>query len=444
MSQRCLLIADDLTGGADAGAQFAKIGLSTILISLKDDAKIDFSNYHDRDVLVVNTDSRGLRPEKAFSSVSRLLKGYNEELFPIIYKKIDSTLRGNIGYEIDAIVRETRSSNCFVAPSYPEQNRTVVAGILMVGGKPLALTEVAHDAASPVQESHVCKLLEKQSLDEIGRIDLQYVASGLERLQKAVNEEQEKGNKIIIFDAVTRRDLKNIVDLAFSMDSIPLLVGSAGLAEEVAKKLSPWKTKKISHPLGEGAKPIRHIFIISGSASSMTHEQLNLIERWEGMATFELDKSFLLSDKASRKAQADHFSLVIGKSLSKGHSVLKTCQERLLPKNPSQPPIHIEISKNLGLIGLSALKNSGVDIHGLALIIVGGDTAMSVFNYLKVKGLEIVGEIMEGIVMSHLIGGPWEGLKVITKAGAFGKKDAIVRILEILESGMTSPGEKLN
>ena len=194
MVQRCLLIADDLTGGADAGAQFAKRGLNTLLISIKGNPTIDFSQYNGGDVLVVNTDSRGLSSEKAFSLTSSLLKGYDRELFPIVYKKIDSTLRGNIGYEIDAILKETNSSLCFIAPSYPEQNRTLVGGIMMVGGKPLALTEVAHDAASPVRESYIRKLLEQQSLNKIGRIDLTLVASNRERLQKAVDEERIKGN----------------------------------------------------------------------------------------------------------------------------------------------------------------------------------------------------------------------------------------------------------
>ena len=77
MSQRCLLIADDLTGGADAGAQFAKRGLSTLLISLLDDAKIDFSKHTLPDVLVINTDLRGLSPENAFLKVSNLLNRFD-------------------------------------------------------------------------------------------------------------------------------------------------------------------------------------------------------------------------------------------------------------------------------------------------------------------------------------------------------------------------------
>jgi len=438
MVQRCLLIADDLTGGADAGAQFAKRGLNTLLISIKGNPTIDFSQYNGGDVLVVNTDSRGLSSEKAFSLTSSLLKGYDRELFPIVYKKIDSTLRGNIGYEIDAILKETNSSLCFIAPSYPEQNRTLVGGIMMVGGKPLALTEVAHDAASPVRESYIRKLLEQQSLNKIGRIDLTLVASNRERLQKAVDEERIKGNGIIIFDAVDRLDLTNVADVAFGMDRPPLLVGSAGLAEEVAKKLSPSKRVKVSHPLGR--EPIHHIFIISGSASGVTHEQLHRIEKIPEMASFQLSKSLILADGASKQIQIDDLSMAIAKSLAQGHVILKTLSERLLPKNRTGPPIHIEIAKTLGLISLLALKKPTVDLHHMALIIIGGDTAMNVFSCLEVKGLKIVGEILEGIVMSHLIGGRWDGLRLVTKAGAFGKEDALEKIMEILETKSPQKG----
>ncbi len=246
MQSKCLVIADDLTGGADSGAQFAKRGLSTLLISLIHNPEVDFKKYLERDVLVINTDSRGLSPESAFHLVAAVLKGYDRELFPVIYKKIDSTLRGNIGFETDAILKGAEISTGFMTPAFPEQRRTVVGGILMVNGKRLSLTETSKDAVSPVKESHVQKLLQTQSGFGIGRIDLADVVSGPERLKKAVNEECKKGNRIIVFDAVERRDLTHIAEAAFDMDEKPLFIGSAGLAEEVARKLFPSKTKEIS------------------------------------------------------------------------------------------------------------------------------------------------------------------------------------------------------
>ncbi|RPJ01708.1 MAG: hypothetical protein EHM36_13160, partial [Deltaproteobacteria bacterium] len=66
MTQRCLIVADDLTGGADTGAQFAVNGLTPFLTSPEGNPPVEFSKYDDFDVLVVNTDSRGLSPGKAF------------------------------------------------------------------------------------------------------------------------------------------------------------------------------------------------------------------------------------------------------------------------------------------------------------------------------------------------------------------------------------------
>jgi uncharacterized protein YgbK (DUF1537 family) len=430
---RCLLIADDLTGGADAGAQFAKRGLSTLLISLKESPSINFSQYSDRDVLVVNTDSRGLSPHKALSVVSNLLRNYGEELFPIIYKKIDSTLRGNIGSETDAILKETNISMAFMTPSYPEQERTVIEGILMVRGKPLSLTEASSDAATPVRESCVYELLERQSSHKVGWIDHTHVAPSGEGLQEAVKGEQKKGNQIIVFDAVRRRDLTRIADVAFRMDKKPLFIGSAGLAEEVAKRLSPSQGKTVPHSPRKREKPFKHIFIISGSASSVTYGQLNRVEQRKEITSFQLSKSLLMSDKEGRQIEEHNLSLTVGSSLARGHVILKTCSERLLSKDSRGHPIHLEITKRLGHIALAALEKSKVDVGDLAVIVTGGDTAMSLINLLGVEGIEIEDEILEGIVMSHLIGGEWEGLTVITKAGAFGREDALVKIMDLLE-----------
>src|SRR4030043_582277 len=438
MSQRVLLIADDLTGGADAGAQFAKRGLRTLLISLLDDVKVDFSKHTHQDVLVINTDSRGLSPEKAFLKVSNLLKQFDQKLFPIIYKKIDSTLRGNVGCEIDAILKETKRPLCFMPPSYPEQNRTLVGGILIVGEKPLALTEVARNTASPIQESHVYKILQNQSQNSVGGIDLPHVASSHERLRKTVDEERKKGNQIIIFDAVSRGDLKNIVETAFCVERIPLFVGSAGLAEEVAKKLTPSRAET-----SQKIKSYKHILIVSGTASSVTHQQLKQVEK-TSIPSFQLTPSLILGDDAKAEKERKDLSRKIANSLPQGINILKTPSEMLDSKESADHPVHLKITKTLASVALLALEASRVDPHDLALILTGGETAQNVINGLETEGIEIEGELLEGIVRGHLIGGNWDGLTVVTKAGAFGKDDALEKIVKMIETGSPSTQEEKN
>lgn len=427
--KRCLIIADDLTGGADTGAQFAKEGLGTFLISSEETHPIDFCKYGDQDVLVINTDSRGLKPQQAFQRVSSLLKSFDSDLFPSIYKKIDSTLRGNIGYEIDALIRETHHSICFMAPSYPEQGRTVVGGILRVEGKPLASTEISRDAVSPVQESHVCKLLNDQSRNPIGSIDLKDVASGGEVLQRRVDEESRKGNRIILFDAENRQELANIVDVAFMMERMPLLVGSAGLAREVAKKIS--SRSSIPRASGEGSKPFKHLLIISGSASRVTHQQLKQIEG-NDVPEFTLPPSWLIPGNTISETERKNISKKIADALSKRHALLKAPIEPF-PKDLTDPTVHLKITKSLASLALSALEESRVNPHEFALILTGGETAMSVIRLLQAEGIKIEGELLEGIMKGHLTGGKWDGMTVVTKAGAFGNEDALKNVVKILE-----------
>lgn len=403
-----------------------------------DDATVDFSKHTHQDVLVINTDSRGLSSDKAFLKVSNLLKQFDQKLFPIIYKKIDSTLRGNVGCEIDAILKETKGSLCFMAPSYPEQNRTLVGGILIVGEKPLALTEMARNTASPIQESHVYKILQNQSQNNVGWIDLTHVASTHERLQKTVDEERKKGNQIIIFDAVGRGDLKNIVETAFHVERIPFFVGSAGLAEEVAKKLTSSKARA-----SRKTKALKHILIVSGTASSVTHQQLKQVEE-RNIASFQLTPSLILGEDAKAEKERKELSRKIATSLSQRINILKTPSEMLHSEDSTKPPVHFKITKTLASVALLAIEASKIKPTDLALILTGGETAQHVINGLGTEGIEIEGELLEGIVRGHLIGGDWDGLTVVTKAGAFGKEDALEKIVRMIETGSPSTKEEKN
>ena len=58
---------------------------------------------------------------------------------------------------------------------------------------------------------------------------------------------------------------------------------------------------------------------------------------------------------------------------------------------------------------------------------------MSIIRLLHGEGIEIEDEILEGIMKGRLKGGRWDGLTIVTKAGAFGKEDTLRKIVEILE-----------
>jgi uncharacterized protein YgbK (DUF1537 family) len=429
--QPCLLIADDLTGGADAGVQFAMRGMKTLLIPFRGEDAVPLAARSAQDVLVINTITRGLPPAEAFDILSGLLKDFDPRRFPILYKKIDSTLRGNIGSEIEAILQETGLPLCFLAPSYPEQGRILVGGIMMVGEKPLALTEAATDAASPVRESHICKLLATQTFLSIGKIDLTHVTSGKEALRRVVEREQRAGRRIIAFDAVSRRDLAAIAEVALSMETVPLLAGSAGLAGEVARILAP--TQINAEPVRQ--RTFRRILIIGGSASAVTHAQLQRL-RDGGLPSFELTRDLVSGDDRAGTEDRRKLARLLGSALAGGSVVFRTFTERRTGNGngdgEGSAPIPQRITDVMAGVALEALREARIDAGDLALILTGGDTALGVLQLLDYQGIELEGELLEGIVRGNLRGGPWDGLTIVTKAGAFGKEDALVRIVERL------------
>ena len=428
-NKRCLVIADDLTGAADTGVQFVIRGLNTCLISPDSARPIDFSRYLKRDVLVVNTHSRSLNARQAADRITLLLKDYRRDLFPLVYKKIDSTLRGNMGSEIDALLEKTGFSVGFVAPSFPEQKRSLVGGIMMVDGKPLSLTEAAQDAVSPIHESHVHKLLGAQSRWDIARIDLTYVASTAEKLHAEVMRECLSGKgKLIIFDAVTREDLQNIAEVSFRMSQQPLLIGSAGLAQEIAGELSG---AAVGHqPFSpENTETVR-ILMVSGSASGVTHGQIRRLEKTGSVSSFELGAGMRSDDEKTRQKWILRMAEQMGETLRQGHVLLKSSPERL--EQQGEIPVQTRITNELAVMTRHALTVSEIPIESLILVVTGGDTAMDILQALNAEELHILGQVIEGIVMSRLAGGVYEGLRVVTKAGAFGKDDALEKIFEIV------------
>src|SRR6184192_643781 len=93
------VIADDLTGAADTGIAFALAGIPTFVAfgekSPPDNARI----------VAFDTDSRAIAADAAASRAGAAATRACERGTRTVYKKIDSTLRGNVGAEIAAIFR---------------------------------------------------------------------------------------------------------------------------------------------------------------------------------------------------------------------------------------------------------------------------------------------------------------------------------------------------
>jgi D-threonate/D-erythronate kinase len=145
-----LAIADDLTGALEVGACFPGSVVSTDpIVSARPDAP----------ALVIDTETRHLAPADAAAIVQETVLSALRFSPWLIYKKTDSTLRGNIAAEFGALLKALPERALVYSPAYPAMGRTVKEGQLLIHGIPVHQTAFALDTLNPVRSSDIRELM---------------------------------------------------------------------------------------------------------------------------------------------------------------------------------------------------------------------------------------------------------------------------------------------
>ncbi|MHA1233063.1 MAG: four-carbon acid sugar kinase family protein, partial [Candidatus Helarchaeota archaeon] len=180
------VIADDLTGANDTGVQFAKKGYNTKLLIFNKQSTIIIPD--NLDVFVIDTETRELESKTARKILKSILEKININKKDIVYKKVDSTLRGNISDEIEEIMNILKKDICIFSPSFPSHKRITIGGYLVVDQKPLGLSEYSSNNLKQEENSFIPFLLKKQTNFSVGQIDLKDVAKGQKTILSKINE----------------------------------------------------------------------------------------------------------------------------------------------------------------------------------------------------------------------------------------------------------------
>ena len=413
---KLVVIADDLTGANDAGVQFAKQGL-TVRVVLG--TPIADSGNQRTDVMVLDTDSRATQPDKAYESVrnaGQIVKQM-EEITPLVFKKIDSTLRGNIGAEIDAAMAVFDVEWAAVVPAFPANGRITVGGWHLLNQVPIAESEISRDPKTPVHESVLPDLLAAQSRHKVGHVFLTDVSCGADAVKRRIRELRSEGVKVVSFDASTKAHLDTIATAIQASEATALWVGCAGLAEMIPKVMGWPRTEPISQPGVSGS-----VLVVAGRVSNVSARPMHRFLEQENVQLVSLRADYLIADEEKelrRCVQEASDGLKAGKdvllaSAVDADSVVKGCSEI--------------ISAAMGKVVQQVifLKPAG-------LFLTGGDTAVSVCRALGVNSINILDEVLPGIPLGELDGGCCPGMRVVTKAGAFGGEDAIVVAVKVLK-----------
>lgn len=428
------IIADDLTGANDAGVQLARQGVSTSVL-------LEFNQQlaEDREAVVLDTDSRSVAPQEAYRRVKEAgLYIRRQTVHGTVYKKVDSTMRGNIGTELDAMYDVFQPDFVVLAPSFPQLGRIVKDGRLYVNGVPLHETDTARDPKNPVNDCYLPALLKVQTARPIASISLELLRGERERLLQSVREAHQVGVPYLLFDAETEYDLQQITDLFHSLSYRVIWWGSAGLANSLSRQeggtVKRGLLKQQSFPADGPA------LIVVGSVSTSSRKQLAKLLMQDRVTGIEMRSEAVLSPEtraaeiervvslAVQAVQTGPYGIVLYSS-GRPEEVDKT--QRIGSRLGLGPrEVSDKVCESLGKAASQVITQCGIR----RLVLTGGDTAKQVCLNLGALEIDLLDEVETGVPIGKIYAG--HEIRVVTKAGGFGSDEVLIHSLNALKGGV--------
>ncbi|MCD6287345.1 MAG: four-carbon acid sugar kinase family protein [Anaerolineae bacterium] len=446
---RVILIADDLTGAADSGVTFVKYGARVVVswagaVGIKAVSGPAVDSL-DADVVAYSTESRHCAEAEAVRRVAEIvadLSSMGRARDPVwIYKKIDSTLRGHPGPELAAVMAALAGdilasdgtgsgrgarlsagapraqggavSRALVAPALPAQGRVTRSGVHYVHDVPLAETVFGSEAGISDVRALIAPAFPEGT---VKHLSLATLRQGVDAAALILMGPPPRSPCVVAADAETEEDLGALVELAL-VTGTRLLCGSAGLAEALAARLAgmgvwaPQPAVAQVQPLGKG------VLVVAGSLHPQSLRQIEVLAA-DGVPVVRPAVAWF-EDTAMG---SDAVLAELAAALNGGAAVLTTA---------GLPPLSVP---GMQLVSRLAEAVAGLLVaHDLAgLVLTGGDAAIAVGRALGATAIRLRGEVERGVPWGCLVGGGWEGLPVVTKAGGFGNEHTLLSAVEFL------------
>lgn len=353
-------LADDLSGALDAAAAFHRAGRRVKVVL----SPQEWPDADPEEIVGITTETRNLTASVAAETVVAAIRAGHDRGTRLVYKKIDSTLRGPVAAELAALAVAMPGTRFLFAPANPRVGRIVRAGQLLVHGVPLAKTEFARDPLSPVRDSSIPLLLGGAA-----------------------------GPQVTIADAETDADLAAAVQRMESLGEPWVAIGSGALAHPVAalhRGTSPvTRTNHVTPARGP-------MIFVCGSAHECNRVQAHELARECDVPLREIRPADM--DAVTRTAIAD--------VARQGAVSLIIDSER------------IESAKALHAVARVAYAVA-TETRATSVFATGGETAFAVCRALGVSCLTFQEEIEPGVSLARA-DGSLGAMYWVVKPGGFG------------------------
>lgn len=389
------VLADDLTGAMDSGLQFASRGLETVVLLVGErSARVP--------VTAISSESRDLAPTDAIARLHAMVPRLQERR---LLKKIDSTLRGNVGFELRTLINELTLRAAVVAPAFPQGGRTLINGQLLVDGRPLGLTPFRSDPRWPMTESFLPTYLMQQSGLEVSHIAFETVERGAETLLAALSACRAR---LIVVDAASDAHLNTIARAVRDLGPEWMPCGSAGLAQSWASLLKA----STPPPVTFAHRGTGGMLFVVGSRNPVSLAQIEqLVQVGAARVTLDSRGSYQPRIEVDRLADAICTALDAGND-----ALLEATSSPLIPGAGSR------VADILATVVSKAVQRGIVE----GVFLTGGEVALAVCRELSVQAIRILEAIEPGTPGGQIMGGPAAGMPAVTKAGGFGSPGVLV------------------
>jgi len=380
---RWAIVADDLTGAADAAVMFADAGIKTAVWLGKAE------DFPEGSCCSVDADARWRDCRTASQLIRRHVSALNEADWLML--KIDSTLRGFVGAMVQAAWEASRRDWLLVAPAVPKQGRIVKCGQLFVRGKPVTETDLAQERPAPITTSSVPERLRQTGFVSDGILCVGLFEVRRERSLKETLARAMANGFCLVCDAETDKDLHRLMLAILELPSRPLLVGASGLAKALVQATVTKRLKRKTLPF----RP-QKLLVIVGSQQITAQQQLKFLEA-KGIPVTEMSRTKPLN-LPGEKAVAVRLNLgdeLSGKKIAQLRHWLADCLTDWLEREPFS-----------------------------ALIIVGGLTARTIFEALGARRWDLLCSLLPGMPLGFVQFNE-RILLVATKAGGFGTEQTL-------------------
>jgi 3-dehydrotetronate 4-kinase len=415
-------IADDLTGATDLALMLTRGGMRTVqVMGVPDETTL----LDGMDAVVVALKSRTNPVDEAvawsLASADALIAAGARQLFFKYCSTFDSTDRGNIGPVAEALLAKVKGEIALACPAFPANRRTVYLGHLFVGDVPLHESPMKDHPLTPMRDSNLVRVLQRQTSRKVGLVPFSAVDAGADAIRGVLDGLMREDARFAIVDAISDRHL---IAMGTAAADHPLITGGSGIAMGLPANFVRKGLLKTTDRQQRLAGAKGRAVILAGSCSEATRGQVRAAQA-AGLPSLRIDPL-----------------LVAAGNLSPDDVVswaLKQPADRPVLIYSSDDPASVRaVQAELGREEAGAVVERALAAAAKAMsekgfsrfIVAGGETSGAVVTALAVKAIEIGPEIDPGV--------PWtksldqRGLLLALKSGNFGAPDFFLKAWDLV------------